>query len=200
LDALPPPPPAAYATAPGDLYPRNDGERELCDKASHPDWLYLSALVVLNAGAITYGSAGNLTDNSSIFIRFTAPTFVGLAWGAGIGGGWLALPHCDPHFVAEAPREGDVRANWPLALSLALLAGATAPMINGILTGYGQPQDWSTPERTAHVITAGVAGFVGALIPYLIPPTSWSAARDLEHLRVGADEKGGVRVGLTFAF
>src|ERR1700722_1920532 len=133
LDSLPPPPPGSYSYAPGDIYPRGDHEHELCDTASHPDWWYLGALTLLNAGAITYGSVGGIQDSSSIVVRFTAPTFVGLAWGAGIGGGWLALPHCDPHFVGELPREGDVRANWPVALSLALLGGATAPMINGIL-------------------------------------------------------------------
>jgi hypothetical protein len=199
LDALPPTPPASYAYAPGDIYPRGDRERELCDRAGRPDWLYLSGLLVLNAGAITYGSFSGIQDSSSVVVRYTAPTFVGLAWGAGIGGGWLALPHCDPHFVGELPREGDVRANWPVALSLALLGGATAPMINGILVG-NQPQDWTNEERAAHVITAGVAGFVGALLPYLLPPTSWSAAKELERIRVGADARGGFSIGYQLAF
>jgi len=199
LDSLPPPPAGSYSYAPGDIYPRGDHERELCDTASHPDWWYLGALTLLNAGAITYGSVGGIQDSSSIVVRFTAPTFVGLAWGAGIGGGWLALPHCDPHFVGELPREGDVRANWPVALSLALLGGATAPMINGILVG-SQPQDWSTPERTAHVLTAGVAGFVGALLPYVLPPRSWSAAKELEKIRVGTGAGGGFSVGYTLSF
>jgi hypothetical protein len=199
LDSLPPPPPGSYSYAPGDIYPRGDHEHELCDTASHPDWWYLGALTLLNAGAITYGSVGGIQDSSSIVVRFTAPTFVGLAWGAGIGGGWLALPHCDPHFVGELPREGDVRANWPVALSLALLGGATAPMINGILVG-SQPQDWSTPERTAHVLTAGVAGFVGALLPYVLPPRSWSAAKELEKIRVCTDAHGGFTVGYALSF
>jgi hypothetical protein len=189
LDALPPPPPAVYAYAPGDIYPRGDRERELCDRSSHPDWLYLSALVLLNAGAITYGSVHSIQDSSSAFVRYTAPTFVGLAWGAGLGGGWLALPHCDPHFVGELPREGDVRANWPVALSLALLGGATAPMINGILVG-GQPQDWTDQERVAHVLTAGAAGVGGKR----------SAAKELERLRVGTDARGGLSIGYSLAF
>jgi hypothetical protein len=199
LDALPPPPPASYAYAPGDIYPRGDRERALCDTASHPDWWYLGGLTLLNAAAIAYGSLGQIQDNASIVVRFTAPTVVGLAWGAGIGGGWLALPHCDPHFVGELPREGDVRANWPVALSLALLAGATAPMINGILVG-NEPMDWSNEERAAHVLTTGVMGFAGALLPYLLPPTSWSAARELEKIRVGVDARGGLSLGYTLAF
>jgi hypothetical protein len=202
--ALPPPPPAAYAygqaNAPGDIYPRGPRETELCERSSRPDWLYLGGLVLLNAGAIAYGSADSIVDGSSVVVRFTAPTFVGLAWGVGIGGGWLALPHCDPHFVGELPREGDVRANWPVALSLALLGGATAPMINGILVGGNQPIDWSTPERTAHVLTAAFAGFAGALLPYLLPPRTWTAARELEHLRVGTDARGGFSVGWQAAF
>lgn len=201
--ALPPPPPASYAygpaNAPGDIYPRGDREKELCDQSSQPDWLYLSGLLALNAGAITYGSFSAIQDSSSVGVRYTAPAFVGLAWGAGVGGGWLALAHCDPHFVGELPREGDVRANWPVALSLALLAGATAPMINGILVG-NQPQDWTTPERTAHVLTASLLGFIGALLPYVLPPRTWTAARELEHLRVGADAQGGVSVGWQAAF
>lgn len=199
MDALPPPPPASYAYAPGDIYPRGDRERALCDTASHPDWWYLGGLTLLNAAAIAYGSLGQIQDNASIVVRFTAPTVVGLAWGAGIGGGWLALPHCDPHFVGELPREGDVRANWPVALSLALLAGATAPMINGILVG-NEPMDWSNEERAAHVLTTGVMGFAGALLPYLLPPTSWSAARELEKIRVGVDARGGLSLGYTLAF
>lgn len=199
VDALPPPPPAAYAAAPGDIYPRGAQEQELCERASHPDWVYLGALLALDAGAITYGSVGSIQDNSSIAVRFTAPVAVGLAWGAGIGGGWLALSHCDPHYVGEAPREGDVHADWPLALSLALLGGSTAPMINAILVG-GLPRDWSDSERAMHVVAAGAAGFVGALVPYLLPPRSWSAAKELEHLRLGPTEHGGLTLGWSATF
>lgn len=199
LDALPPQPAPTYEYAPGDIYPRGDRERELCDRASHPDWWYLGGLLLLNAGTITYGSFSGIQDNSSIFVRYTAPTVVGLAWGAALGGGWLALPHCDPHFVGELPREGDVRANWPVAVSIALLAGATAPLINKILVG-NEPQDWTNDERFAHVLTAGFAGVAGALLPYLLPPTSWSAARELERIRLGTDGRGAFTFGYTLAF
>lgn len=199
MDALPPPPPASYSYAPGDIYPRGSREEELCDRASHPDWLYLAGLVVLNAGAIVYGSNAGIQDNASLPVRFTAPVFVGLAWGAGIGGGYLSLPHCDPHYVGGRPREGEVTADWPLTISLALLAGATAPMIDGILVG-NQPQDWTTLERSMHVVAAGLAGLGGALLPYLLPPSSWSAARQLDKLRVGTDARGGVTVGVALTF
>jgi hypothetical protein len=111
--------------------------------------------------------------------------------------------------VASPPREGDVRATWPLALSLALLAGVTAPIVNGIAIGTfcappacqdGLPAAWTTFEREMHVVAAGVSGFGGALLPYLLPPRTWSAARDLDHLRMGADGRGNVFVGYSAAF
>jgi hypothetical protein len=80
-----------------------------------------------------------------------------------------------------------VRARWPLALSLAILAGITAPVINGIAIGFDLPVAWSTFEREMHLVAAGVAGFAGAFVPYLIPPSTWSAARELERLRVSSD-------------
>ncbi len=63
MDSLPPPPPAATATsaaayAPGDIYPRGQREEELCARASHTDWLYLSALLVLDAEVEIAGPKG----------------------------------------------------------------------------------------------------------------------------------------------
>jgi hypothetical protein len=201
LDSLPPPPPAATAAAyaPGDIYPRGPREEELCARASHADWLYLSALLALDVGAVLVDAQTSLQSSDSVAVRFLGPTAIGLAWGATLGGGYLALPKCDPHWIGEAPREGDVRASWPLALSLALLAGATAPIFNGIVL-TSAPQSWSTLERSMHVVTAGVAGFGGALIPYLIPPTTWSASRELQKIRVGTDGHGMISVGYTLTF
>jgi hypothetical protein len=204
VDALPPPPaevaPAASpAVAPGDIYPRSGHEQELCERASHPDWLYLGGLLVLDAGAVYYDGSGTIQNSSSIAVRFTGPVALGLVWGATLGGGWLALPKCDPHWVGEAPREGDVRAQWPLALSLALLAGATAPIFNGIVA-QSVPQSLSTLEQSMHVVAAGVAGFGGALLPFLVPPRTWSAAGELEKIRVGTDGRGGLSVGYVTTF
>jgi hypothetical protein len=108
---------------------------------------------------------------------------IGLTWGATLGGSWLALPKCSPHWVAVPPREGDVHAAWPLALSVALLAGATAPIVNGIAVG-NLPQQWSTEEREVHVAVAAAFGFAGALLPYVLPPRTVAAARELERIRV----------------
>jgi hypothetical protein len=110
---------------------------------------------------------------------------IGVTWGATVGGAWLALPKCSPEWVESPPREGDISATWPLALSFALLAGATAPFVNGIALGTNLPLEWSNFERAMHVVAAGVAGFGGALLPYVLPPSTWSAARDIQHLRFG---------------
>lgn len=197
MDALPPSPPViaapAPAPAPGELYPRSARERELCDRASHTDWLYLGALTLLDVGSIAFASNGTVKYDESYVLRYGAPAAVGLTWGATVGGFWLALPKCSPSWVGEPPPEGGVRETWPLALSFALLAGATAPVVNGIAIGSTLPAGWSDEERAGHLIVAGVAGFLGALVPYLIPPRTWSAARELERVRLGVDPGMGGR-------
>ena len=200
MDALPPDPPAHYSYAPGDIYPRGDRERELCFRASRPDWLYLGALAALDVGAVFYGTNGDLKYSDSIVYRFTGPIAIGLAWGATIGGGWLALPKCDMRWVGEPAAEGDVGSSVPLALSLALLAGATAPVINATAIGYALPDNWSTLEREMHVVAAGLAGFGGALLPYLLPPRTWRAQRELMRIRLGTTAAGGPMLGYTFEF
>lgn len=212
MDALPPPPPPAYVYAPGDVSPRTAREAELCDKASRPDWLYLGGLLALDVGAFWGGTTDAFKYADSIAVRLAGPAMVGLAWGATVGGVWLALPKCDPRWVSAPAREGDVHANWPVALSLALLAGASAPIVNAIGLGNcanppagqqcqeGLPGLWDTPERELHVIVAGLAGFGGALLPYLLPPRTWSSSREIEHLRFGADARGNVTIGYAATF
>ncbi len=211
LDSLPPPPPAATApaapaaaaappvpagtsAAPGEIYPRSAREEELCAAASRPDWLYLGALVLLDVGGIAFGSNGSVKYSDSAYLRYSAPFAVGLTWGATVGGGWLAAPKCSPSWVGEPPPEGGVREAWPLAVAFALLAGATAPVVNGIAVG-DLPSSWSTAEREAHVVVAGVAGFAGALLPYLVPPRTWAAARELERVRLGIGAAPGGGAG-----
>ncbi len=157
--------------------------------------MYLAGLLVLDAGTLWFGSWANVKYTPNTALEYSGPVAIGLAWGATIGGAWLALPKCSPEWMGEPPREGDVHASWPLALSLALLAGATAPFVNGIAVGYDLPQRWSTEERAGHLVVAGVAGFVGAFVPYLVPPTTWSAVREIERIRIGADGRGAMFVG-----
>jgi hypothetical protein len=209
-----PQPPASYAhapaqaptypAAPGDIYPRSDRERDLCRTASRPDWLYLAGLVALDAGAIYYGSLSALkwpvhpfghnpqvtTETSStadVLVRLTGPAAIGLTWGATVSGVWLALPKCSLEWVGESPREGAVRDSWPVNLSLALLAGATAPIVNAIAAGYTFPSAWTTFERAMHLVTAGVFGFGGAFLPLVLPPSTTAAARELDKIRLGGD-------------
>lgn len=209
LDSLPPPPPAAeYAVAPGDVYPRGPRERELCATASHPDWLYLAGLLVLDTGAIWLGSSQSVkfSDNldhptlGNYLVSYSGPAMIGVTWGATVGGAWLALPKCSQNWVGDTPREGGVRATWPVTIALAILAGATAPVVNAIAIGGDLPVAWSTEEREAHVVTAAVAGFGGALLPYLIPPRTWSAAGELERIRFGTDGHGSAFVGYARSF
>jgi hypothetical protein len=203
VDSLPPSLPAngAYVYAPGDIHPRGPREQELCARASHPDWAYLAVLAGLDVAGIWFGSWDKVKFTDSVPLRISGPAAIGLTWGATVGGAWLALPKCSPDWVGEPPPEGDVRANWPLALSLALLAGATAPFINGIAIGsYDLPREWTTEERAMHVVVAGVAAFGGALLPYLIPPRTWTAAREIERIRFGADGHGGMFLGYSSRF
>ena len=207
LDALPPAPltasptvsPAAYVYAPGDIAPRGERERELCASASHPDWLYLGGLLVADAAAVWFDSTDTVKVSGSLALRMTGPALLGLAWGATVGGAWLALPKCSPGWVDAPPREGNVREAWPLALSLAILAGATAPIVNGIAVG-DLPQSWTTLERQMHLVAAGVAAFGSALLPYLLPPRTWSAAREIDRIRFAADGRGGAFLGYEATF
>jgi len=191
----PPVPPGAYVYAPGDIYPRGLEEQRLCAAASRPDWIYLGGLVVLDVGAIAVGSLSALQNSGSLPVRFVGPVAIGVTWGATVGGAWLALPKCSPEWIGETPREGKVRSNWPVALSLALLAGATAPVINAIVAGYDTSSPWSTFEREMHVVAAGLAGFGGAFLPYLLPPQTWAAAQKLDRIRFGTDGRGGYFIG-----
>jgi hypothetical protein len=207
LDSLPPSSaPSAQAAevapagaAPSEIYPRSAREADLCRSASQPDWLYLGGLLALDAGAVWLGSSQPIKYSSSLAVRFTGPAMIGLTWGATVGGAWLALPKCSPSWVGESPREGGVRSNVPLAISLALLAGATAPIVNGIAVGR-LPTSWSELESQMHIVTAGVAGAAGALLPYLLPPRTWAAARELEHIRVEVDAHGDPFVALSGTF
>jgi hypothetical protein len=187
-----PPPPAAT-----DIYPRDQRERDLCKKASSPDWLYLAIPPVLVAGAIALDSQGLKYQESSV-VRMIGPATVGLTWGFMFGGSYLALPKCSPTYVSTIPPEGDVRPTWPVALAIAMFAGATAPIVVGIETG-GAPASWETIERSMRLVTAGVFGFGAALLPYLLPPKTWRAFKELRDIRAGATKDGFfVGIGVTF--
>lgn len=110
------------------------------------------------------------------------------------------MPKCHPQYAGGAPPEGDVRSSLPLALGLATLAGVTAPILVGIETGSLAPS-WTTEERVMRLVTAGLAGFAGALIPYIpfLAPPNWRAAKELERLRVAPLDRGAW-IGWTATF
>lgn len=207
MDSLPPSdpavaaqePPVTYAAAPGDIYARNSHEADLCRSAAHPDWFYLGGLLALDAGSVWFGSSTAVKYAKSEAVRLLGPSLVGLTWGASVGGAWLALPKCSQTWVGESPREGGVRTSVPVAVALAVLAGVTAPVINGVAVGP-LPTFWSTTESEIHLVAAGIAGFTGALLPYFLPPRTWAASRELEHLRVEVDGRGNPFVGFIGTF
>lgn len=169
-----------------DLYPRTDRERELCDEASKVDWLYLSIPPVLVAGAIALDTQVFKYD-PSVFVRELGPSFIGLTWGLFVGSFYPSLPKCSPHFTSTVPPEGQVRTSWPIALSFALFAGMTAPILDWMVIGpvpaNATTELWSTEERITRVLLAGVFGFGSALIPYLLPPKPLRASRKLIDIR-----------------
>jgi len=202
LDAAAPPPSppaavAAAAAAPTDFYGRNDRERELCRKASSPDWLYLGVGAASIVGGIVADT--NTKWASSVAERTLGPVTLGLTWGFALGAIYPSLPHCEPTWIRDGAREGDVRQVWPYALSMALLASLTAPLIMGVEQGFNFNPEMKVPERQARIFVAGGSAFLGALIPYVLPPKTWRAARELERLRA-APLESGVFIGWSGRF
>src|SRR5262249_35841712 len=142
LDASTPPPPAlaqdpppGYVYAPSDFYPRGKRERELCETASKPDYLYIAGLAVLDGTAGFFAQDDYVKYRAPVAIRVASPAFVGVAWGATLGGLYLNIPSCDSTWVWSPPREGAERPAWQMAAAIAILSTLTAPIINGIVVG-----------------------------------------------------------------
>jgi hypothetical protein len=172
---------------------------ELCKKASDVDWLYFGGALLADVGTITLDELVFQVSHTE-GVRLVGPPLVGLSWGFTLGGGYLALPKCSPDFVGSAPPEGNVRADWPMVVGVSLLATATAPALVGIETGVGPVTlPWSTTERAMRLVLAGAGGLAGALLPYLLPPKTWRAAKELEHIRAGATAHGGY-LGYAISF
>ncbi len=179
--------------------PRGAVEVDLCDRASHVDWVYAGGAVLADAATVALDSLF-FQAQTAAGVRLIGPSLIGLSWGFTVGGGYLALPKCSPDFVRAPPPEGGGHADWPMAVSLTLLAAATAPVIVGIETGGGDVTlPWSTTERSLRLVLAGAGGAIGALLPYVMPPRTWRAAKELERIRAGADARGAfVGYSLTF--
>ena len=180
-----------------DYYARDARERDLCETASKPDYFYLTIPFVLTAGAVVLDSIVMKYDPNEP-VRDLGPALVGLTWGSFVGAFFPSMPKCSPHIVTTAPPEGDVRASWPVAFAFALLAGATAPVVDYIAIGP-VPDAWGNAERVSRIVISGTLAFGAAFIPYLIPPRTVWAARQLQHLRASVSAQSSF-VSYTFQF
>lgn len=224
MDALPPDPspPGPYVYAASDFRPRQTREIELCERASTTDWVYLSGLgaglvasIALDTAVFrqigTRREAENETweaweartkgDLSLPAGRTFGAGLVGLSVGALVGGMYLAFPKCDRMNAYGPPPEGSARKVWPTALTLALASAALGPIMVAIESGapYGRVLEWEVSERAVHFIVPVFTGFAGAFLPYLFPPKTWRAAREIERIRAGVAGNGAY-VGYTFRF
>jgi hypothetical protein len=172
----------------------------LCRTASHVDWAYLGGMVLADAGTVVLDTQV-FQSRGQTGVRLVGPGLVGLSWGWSIGGAYLTLPQCSPDFVRTVPLEGTARSEWPLALSFTLLAAAMGPIIVGVDTGEGtQTLTWSPAERVMRLVIASGTGVVGSIMPYVLPPRTWRAARELEHLNVTTTPARGAVLSYAVVF
>jgi len=208
VDYVPPefpkePPAHAYAIA--DIRPVNERERALCQKAWAPDLdaipgdlLYIGGLLAMDA-AVIYADNRYFRFMETPPARLVGPSLMGLAWGTTVTGIYLAMPKCRPDWITSAQPEGSVRNQWPMAIAMAVFSMATAPFIARIEQGPIRERDWDVTERSMTVILPMITGFVGSFLPYLAPPRTWRAARELESIRLGVDRTGsGLSLELRF--
>ena len=191
VDSPPPPPPAAVApardAAPApaatDFQPREGREAELCERASTVDWLYLGTAFLSNVGTI-YLDGNWFKDDQRPVVRTIGPALVGLSWGWTLGAIYPSLPKCSTTWVAHAPPEGAVYTSTPYAIAMTLIAGITAPILVGVEPAAGLPL---APRRADGARLLGRHRLIGAVMPYLLPPKTWRAAKELERIRAGGD-------------
>jgi hypothetical protein len=196
--ALPPAPDQApYVYAASDIRPRQTREIELCERASHFDWQYTGGFALAFAGSV-YLNINQFKESEHIGLRLMGPGLVGFTWGGFLSGGYLSLPKCDPMWAYGPPPEGNVRAVWPLATAIAVLSGVTSPIMDYLFLGPVKLH-WAVAERSARVFVAAGSGVLGALFPYVLPPRTWAAAREIERIRIEAMPGGvGLSYGATF--
>ena len=157
------------------------------------------ARLALNVGA-AFVDGPLLKEADGVAHRMLGPLAVGTTFGIFVSGSYLSFPRCSRDWVNGGTPEGERRSPWPIAFSLALLAGAVAPVFQAVEIG-GDPNGWGDSERAGRVIVTGLAGFGGAFLPYLFPPRTYRAAKELENLHFRYDT--GTRapiLGYGFAF
>jgi hypothetical protein len=180
-----------------DIRPRTTREIELCEDASHFDWQYAGAWALASAGTV-YLNIGYLKHNSEPGIRLIGPAMVGFAFGGFLSGAYLSLPKCDPLWAEGPPPEGNVRADWPMATAIAVIAGVMGPIMDYNFLGPIK-MDWPVVERSERIFLAAGTGVLGSLFPYLLPPKTWAARKEIDRLRVSGT-LGGAALSYTVRF
>jgi len=193
----PPQDPPAYVYAAADIRPRQAREIELCAKASEFDWMYTGGAAVSVVTSVLV-NAQYLKQQQEPGVRLIAPAWTGLSWGLLLGGGYLSLPKCDPLWAGGPPPEGNIRADWPIAVSIALIATATAPLIDFTFLGAVKPE-WTDGERAARMFIGLGSGLAGSLLPYLLPPRTWAARKEIDRMRI-APTYGGASLSYSMSF
>jgi hypothetical protein len=172
-------------------------ETALCERASHFDWIYTTAFALGFVGSI-HVNIDKLKHTEEPGLRLLGPGLIGFTWGGFLSGGYLSLPKCDPTWSYAPPREGNVRAMWPLATTLAITSAVMAPIMDYTFLGPIKP-DWPVGERSLRIFVAAGAGILGSLFPYVLPPRTWAAAKEIERLRIEGMPGGAqVSYGTTF--
>ncbi len=194
--------PPSHAYGPNDFRPATRREVELCRRADQFDWVYFAGIILLDVGAVT-ADTQFFRSREQPGVRLMGPSLAGLAWGMTISGTYLSLPKCDARWVEHASPEGQSRSRWPLAITLAGLASVTAPFFARIEQGPIK-EEWAVWERTMTVILPMGTAIVGAALPYVLPPRTYAAARELEKIRLDLDRDAGgagrFNVGYRFVF
>ncbi len=172
-------------------------EAALCERAAGFDWLYTGAFALGFVGSV-YVNIDKLKHTDDRGLRLLGPGLVGFTWGGLLSGGYLSLPKCEPTWSYAPPREGNVRAMWPLATTITVTAALTAPFMDYIFMGPIKP-DWPVGERSVRIFIAAGAGVLGSLFPYLLPPKTWAAAKEIERLRIEG-MPGGAQISYGASF
>jgi hypothetical protein len=190
-DALPPPPvEAPYVYAATDIRPRQSREIQLCETASHFDWEYTGAFAAAFATSI-WLDTGPIKGADSAWVRLIGPALVGFSFGGFLSGGFLSLPKCDPLWAEGPPPEGNVRAIWPIATGIAVLSGVMGPIMDYTFLGPVK-LDWPVGERSLRIFVASGFGVLGSLFPYLVPPKTWAARKEIDRMRVEGTPGGAL--------
>lgn len=203
-----------------DYRPRGVVEKDLCARASSPDYAYILGSFALAAGAVMFDSEiaqswGEPTAErpkgspTAAWTRTISSGVVGFTWGAFLGGSYLSLPKCSPDWVPPVAAEGAVTKRWPFAIAASVVAGISAPFLVYIETGF-IPTHWALSERGARIYVPALAGVAGALLPWIpaLAPKTYRNMLKLERLRIenapvppGAERPpNGLMVGYSMTF